>query len=226
MKSGKNACSADLHVVFIREVGFVWRQSELAFFGAVTPVAALFDFVEEIMETLVKKIIVPAEQRKKTTLAGNLWYDTLEVYDNRVIGYLNGNQTMTWYFKEYTGIDIVKANMNSQFAQVVFLTGMNAKNRVVGIDFGASQNLNAMNDTNRILFCSGMFSFGKTNDFAISVGTEIRKAFENYKNNDVVEITGSTSSSADEILKYKTLLDQGIITQEEFDAKKKQLLGF
>ena len=44
MKSGKNACSADLHMVFIREVGFVWRQLELAFFGAVTLVAALFVF--------------------------------------------------------------------------------------------------------------------------------------------------------------------------------------
>ena len=32
-------------------------------------------------------------------------------------------------------------------------------------------------------------------------------------------------SSADEIKKYKELLDSGIITQEEFDAKKKQLLG-
>ena len=32
-------------------------------------------------------------------------------------------------------------------------------------------------------------------------------------------------SSADEILKYKNLLDSGIISQEEFDAKKKQLLG-
>lgn len=30
---------------------------------------------------------------------------------------------------------------------------------------------------------------------------------------------------ADSLAKYKTLLDQGIITQEEFDAKKKQLLG-
>ena len=115
--------------------------------------------------------------------------------------------------------------MNSQFAQVVFLTGMNAKNRVVGIDFGASQNLNAMNDTNRILFCSGMFSFGKTNDFATSVGTEIRKAFEKYKNDDIVEVAGATNSVADEILKFKNLLEQGIITQEEFDAKKKQLLG-
>lgn len=177
------------------------------------------------MENLIKKIVVPAEQRKRTTIARNLYYDTLEIYNNRVVGYLDGSQNMTWYFKEYTGIDIVKANMNSQFAQVVFLTGMNAKNRVVGIDIGAAQNLNAMNDTNRILFCSGMFSFSKTNDFAGSVGADIRAAFENYKNNDVVEITGSANSVADEILKFKNLLDQGIITPEEFDTKKKQLLN-
>lgn len=32
-------------------------------------------------------------------------------------------------------------------------------------------------------------------------------------------------SNADELKKYKELFDSGIITQEEFDAKKKQLLG-
>lgn len=32
-------------------------------------------------------------------------------------------------------------------------------------------------------------------------------------------------SSADELLKFKQLLDAGAITQEEFDTKKKQLLG-
>ena len=32
-------------------------------------------------------------------------------------------------------------------------------------------------------------------------------------------------SKAEEIKDYKSLLDSGIITQEEFDAKKKQLLG-
>lgn len=35
----------------------------------------------------------------------------------------------------------------------------------------------------------------------------------------------STVSVADEILKFKHLLDDGIITQDEFDSKKKQLLG-
>ena len=34
-----------------------------------------------------------------------------------------------------------------------------------------------------------------------------------------------TQSTADEILKFKELMDMGIITAEEFEAKKKQLLG-
>lgn len=36
--------------------------------------------------------------------------------------------------------------------------------------------------------------------------------------------TVSTISPADEILKYKRLLDEGIITDEEFILKKKELL--
>lgn len=46
-------------------------------------------------------------------------------------------------------------------------------------------------------------------------------------NNSENEVQNNASpiSNADEILKYKNLLDNGIITQEEFEAKKKQLLG-
>ena len=35
----------------------------------------------------------------------------------------------------------------------------------------------------------------------------------------------TTTGTADELLKYKQLLDQGVITQDEFDTKKKELLG-
>lgn len=35
----------------------------------------------------------------------------------------------------------------------------------------------------------------------------------------------TNSSNADELKKYKELLDTGVITQEEFEKKKKQLLG-
>lgn len=37
--------------------------------------------------------------------------------------------------------------------------------------------------------------------------------------------TKNNVSPADELKKFKELLDMGVITQEEFDAKKKQLLG-
>ena len=44
------------------------------------------------------------------------------------------------------------------------------------------------------------------------------KAQNNTKNQPPI-------SAADELKKFKELLDMGIITQEEFDAKKKELLG-
>ena len=40
-----------------------------------------------------------------------------------------------------------------------------------------------------------------------------------------VEKEKTENSSIDQLKQYKELLDDGVITQEEFDAKKKQLLG-
>lgn len=48
------------------------------------------------------------------------------------------------------------------------------------------------------------------------------------KNYQKIEVSSSASnglSAADEIKKYKELLDMGAITQDEFDQKKNQLLG-
>ncbi len=50
-----------------------------------------------------------------------------------------------------------------------------------------------------------------------------RIELKNAEKNAPVTVIASTSS-ADELKKFKELLDLGIITQEEFDAKKKQLL--
>ncbi|MFT8709685.1 MAG: PH domain-containing protein [Sporolactobacillus sp.] len=52
----------------------------------------------------------------------------------------------------------------------------------------------------------------------------INREAEKYKNKNSAAET-KTVSAADELLKYKQLLDAGVLTQEEFDAKKKQLLG-
>jgi hypothetical protein len=53
--------------------------------------------------------------------------------------------------------------------------------------------------------------------------SELLSQFQN--NNQTVIHKEEKLSSADELKKYKDLLDSGVITQEEFDAKKKQLLG-
>lgn len=51
---------------------------------------------------------------------------------------------------------------------------------------------------------------------------EITKLILSRSKTNNMEIS---NSSADELKKFKELLDSGAITQEEFDAKKKQLLG-
>ena len=66
----------------------------------------------------------------------------------------------------------------------------------------------------------GNWSPEKRDNLAI----KIRKIVDEYESK-TERVTISPLSGADEIKKYKELLDAGIITQEEFDAKKKQLLG-
>ena len=44
-------------------------------------------------------------------------------------------------------------------------------------------------------------------------------------NNPATDAIVATNGNVAELKKYKQLLDDGVITQEDFDAKKKQLLG-
>ena len=70
------------------------------------------------------------------------------------------------------------------------------------------------------------------NQYVISMGLKAAEtvnsvfpnALQDLKSKSKETVTPA-NSAADEILKFKSLLDMGAITQEEFDAKKKQLLG-
>lgn len=78
-------------------------------------------------------------------------------------------------------------------------------------------------------------SSGKISFLLIKNSDEVYKELNNLiinrqnkkEESKPIEIIKETQnlSNADELKKYKELLDMGIITQEEFDAKKKQLLG-
>ena len=54
---------------------------------------------------------------------------------------------------------------------------------------------------------------------------DIQRRISEAKNNNNPTRVVQQVSAADEILKYKQLLDAGVITQEEFDKKKAELLG-
>jgi len=69
------------------------------------------------------------------------------------------------------------------------------------------------------------FLFLKKKD---EIASKIRELLIERQNKNIVSTTSKLEdhkSDAEEIKKYKELLDSGIISQEEFDAKKKQLLG-
>ncbi len=59
--------------------------------------------------------------------------------------------------------------------------------------------------------------------FADTVNEQV-ELYKKSKNAPVAQVV-QASSSADELLKFKQLLDMEAITQEEFNAKKKELLG-
>lgn len=75
-------------------------------------------------------------------------------------------------------------------------------------------------------------SSGKISFYCVSNRDDIHKVVSNLlierqnTNNKANNIpVQNTSSNMDDIIKLKELLDMGILSQEEFDAKKKQLLG-
>ena len=73
-------------------------------------------------------------------------------------------------------------------------------------------------------------SSGKIKFLGISNREAIHKTIsdlliQRQKEKHSPQVQASAPSSADELGKYKKLLDDGAISQEEFDAKKKQILG-
>lgn len=140
--------------------------------------------------------------------------DGLKVYEDRIVishsGVLNffamgikGDKTI--YYNDLTAVQFKKAGWTAGHIQFSLLGG---RESVGGI-------LAASSDENTITINSD------ENDTAEKMVAYIQ---EKIKEARQPKATISTSS-ADEIIKLKNLADMGIITQEEFDAKKKQILG-
>ena len=143
----------------------------------------------------------------------------MKVYENRaVIGvkatlgsFVTGNISdgeKTIYYRDCIGVQFKESGLQIGYLQLETASGI----------MYMKQN-NFFNE-NSFTFDTTVQSNEKMNEVADYVRGKVEEA-KNGGGQTVVK----EASAADEIKKFKELLDMGIITQEEFNAKKKQLLG-
>ena len=108
----------------------------------------------------------------------------------------------------YTLASLVKF-IDVGFIQFGILGGIEKQNGITG----------AINDENSVVFLE------ECNKKAVEIKNYIEEIILSRNNNQSNKSQSENFSAADEILKLKKLLDMGVLTQNEFDAKKKQLLG-
>ena len=100
------------------------------------------------------------------------------------------------------------------------------KEVVLPIYMVSSYSVRSFLSTIAIATSSGLTKFAFIENY-VEIGNVLSTMINARQDNTMKNESKSESSTSnmDDLVKLKTLLDQGIITQEEFDAKKKQLLG-
>lgn len=135
------------------------------------------------------------------------------------------------------GETITKGSLGNAVVGGVVFGGVGA---IVGSNIGSKKTKKEINEyrikivTNNICFPEVYINF-LASGIKIKSSSILYKTYTGYAQRvlSLLSIITSNSpdttevptSAADEIKKYKNLLNEGIITQEEFDAKKKQLLN-
>lgn len=106
-----------------------------------------------------------------------------------------------------TGLQFKEPGMTSGYLQFILLGSQESKGGIMA----------AVKDENTILFTKK----------ELNIVLEIKAYVEEFiaNKNSVTQNNNQQFSNADEILKFKQLLDIGAITEEEFEAQKKSILG-
>lgn len=167
---------------------------------------------------------------------GDIWKDYTEVYDSFFaffISYLiwGTDANIIWFF-------VICGAILALIAWKIVLLAMNRSTLVVtdrrvlgkgSWGLAVDLPLNQISSIGLGLFktISISTSSGKVLFWLVENRDEVHEKLSELlvkvQSNDISR--NAEISSADELKKYKELLESGVITQEEFDAKKKQILG-
>jgi hypothetical protein len=140
----------------------------------------------------------------------------IELYHDKIIikrqgfiavltqGFTKGDKTI--YLNQITGIQLKLGGLLVGYIQFTLPGGIESKKGV----------FDAQKDENTVTF----------NPLLNQSATQLKGKIEGLMQKSRQSINQTVQvSSADEIKKFKQLLDEGIITKDEFDKKKKELLG-
>jgi len=153
-----------------------------------------------------------------------------------VFNYMDRTGSRLCVYEDYLTIELVRTRFVAldsgsmgakriNFSDITSITFRNPTDLTVGfvqfsypgsIEAGGRSVADVVNDENSILVEAKDVEFIRK---VVDYVEERRAALKNGGGATV------QASPADELRKFKGLLDDGIITQEEFDAKKKQILG-
>lgn len=148
-----------------------------------------------------------------------------------------GEEVLMTFIGLHNYISMTKHDSNFAYA-VTNKRIIMAQKKIIGENFQTV----SFENVNDITFTSGLafgiltidtfkekFNIALDKISAKKISEQVHSVFDDIRNKSKIESSNTNSynvvSSADEIKKFKELLDAGAITQEEFDAKKKQLLG-
>src|SRR5690606_6220961 len=107
--------------------------------------------------------------------------------------------------KSITAIQIKPPRLTTGYIQFAYSGASESKGGI----------MDAIKDENTITFSSKK---------ELEQAKELKALIESLQNKDSQPETSNTND-ADELIKFKELLEAGVITEEEFEAKKKQILG-
>ena len=159
-----------------------------------------------------KKIIVPGEKVIISIKSGSkcdveVTKDYIKIKQKGVTSAINkgifGEKTL--YYKNMTGLQFKEPRFANGYIQFIFLGSRESKTGLLG----------SVNDENSI-------NFGKKER---NVMIELKEYIEKKLLENNTDTNLSSKSEAEQIRELKTLLDDGILTQDEFDMKKKKILG-
>lgn len=123
----------------------------------------------------------------------------------------NSNNIKTILISNIVQVSIKKPSIiQGGFIHFQTITGNNANEGILGL-----------NDVNKVISDPNAIIFNSKEKYKTAL--EIKEYIENYTSK-IIGSDENNLSVADELIKFKKLLDEGIINQEEFEKQKSKLL--